>query len=100
MENTTKNVKNTMSKGASMAAMATTNAANKVKNKVSSMFDFGPFGNIIISLSLIFILYKVFNSIFYGSFDYTDQLEFIIRSYYYWTIILVIMIIYISFTNM
>ena len=35
MENTTKNVKNTMSKGASMAAMATTNAANKVKNKVS-----------------------------------------------------------------
>jgi len=103
MENAAKNAKLSLSKGKNLALtasnLATNLAANQV-NKVTSMFDFGPFGNIIMSLSLIFILYKVFNTLFYGSFNYSNQLEFLIRSYYYWTIILVIMVVYISLTNM
>jgi len=99
MENAAKNAKLSLSKGKNLALTASNIAANQV-NKVTSMFDFGPFGNIIMSLSLIFILYKVFNTLFYGSFNYSNQLEFLIRSYYYWTIILVIMVVYISLTNM
>ncbi len=96
MNNATKIAKQTLSKGTDKALTAT----NVVTKQVTSRVDFGPFGNIILSLLLIFILYKAFNTLFYGSFNYSNQLEFIIRSYYYWTIILVIMVVYISLTNM
>jgi len=99
MDSAAKTAKQTLNKGTNMALTASNIAAKQV-NKFASMFDFGPFGNIIISLTLIFILYKVFNTLFYGSFNYSNQLEFIIRSYYYWTLILVVLVLYVSFTNM
>lgn len=99
MEGAAKTAKQTLNTGTTIALNASNIAAKQV-NKFTSMFNFGPFSNIIISLSLIFILYKIFNSLFYGSFNYSSQLEFIIRSYYYWTIILVIMVSYLFLTNM
>ena len=98
-KNVASNAKQSVSKGASMALTASNVAAKQV-NRFASMFDFGPFGSVIFSLALIFILYKVFNTLFYGSFNYSNQLEFIIRSYYYWTLILVVLVLYVSFTNM
>ena len=94
-----KNARMTLNKGKNTAMLASTLAANQVK-QLTSTVGLGPFSNIILSLLLIFILYKVFNTLFYGSFNYSNQLEFIIRSYYYWTLILVILVLYVSFTNM
>ena len=98
-KNVANNAKQTLSKGTNMALTASNVAAKQV-NRFASMFNFGPFGSVIFSLVLIFILYKVFNTLFYGSFNYSNQLEFIIRSYYYWTLILVVLVLYVSFTNM
>ena len=98
-KNVANNAKQTLSKGTNMALTASNVAANQVK-KLTATLGLGPFSNIILSLALIFILYKVFNTLFYGSFNYSNQLEFIIRSYYYWTLILVVLVLYISFTNM
>ena len=98
-KNVANNAKQTLSKGTNMALTASNVAANQVK-KFTATLCLGPFSNIILSLALIFILYKVFNTLFYGSFNYSNQLEFIIRSYYYWTLILVVLVLYVSFTNM
>jgi hypothetical protein len=99
MENTTKNLNKTLDKGKNIALNATSVAAKQV-NKYGNLFDFGPFGSIFLSLAAIYVLYKICNSMFYSSFNFNNKIDFIIHSYYYWTIILTIMVIYVFIKNM
>lgn len=82
-------VKKTMSLG---------NATRRRFQQLLGDWDFGIFGNIMVSVVIIYIIYRIGISILTG-FDYSNKIEFIRRSFYTWTILLTIMVIYASLSK-
>ncbi len=79
----------------------TSNFAGKTKGRFKQLvgdLDFGVFGNIIVSVFIIYILFKIGWAILNG-YDYNTRIDFIRQTFYYWAIMLAIMVSYAALTR-